>query len=100
MAGLRIPERAEKLCRRQKLESDTTAASYSPGVKGSAGEQGAVVVVTDEVGHRCGAIACGGLADCTDIDFVLGVPNVQQENVIHQHRVRRNHTTFQRNAHH
>lgn len=82
------------------FNSETSAASYAPGVKGSAGEQGAIVVVTDEVRHRCGAMAGGRLADCTDLNLVLGVPYIQQENIIHQHGVRRNHTAFQKSTHH
>lgn len=76
------------------LRKKTSDVSDSPGVKGGAGEQGAVVVVTDEVRRRRGAIAGGRLADGADVDRVLGVPYVQQEDVIHQHGVRRNHATY------
>lgn len=88
----RLRERQRgRVCERQQKTSDV---SDSPGVKGSAGEQGAVVVVTDEVRRRRGAIAGGGLADGADVHLVLGVPYVQQEDVIHQHGVRRNHATY------
>lgn len=68
----------------------------SPGVKGSAGQQGAVIVVPDEV-RRCGSPAAGGrFADRADLDFVLVVPYIQQENVVHQHSIRRDCTAWHR----
>lgn len=86
------------------LTSHDMVASHtrvcSPGVKGLPGEQGAIVVVSDEVRRRCGTVAAGRLADCTDLDLVLGVPYVQQENVVHQHGVGRNHTACRKNTHH
>lgn len=56
-------------------------------------------MAADEVRRRRGAIASGGFADRPDLHLVLRVPHVQQENVIHQHGVRRDHATFQENRH-
>lgn len=89
----------EKLLTSHDLFASHTGV-YSPGVKGLPGEQGAIIVVSDEVRRRCGTVAARRLADCTDLDLVLGVPYVHQENVVHQHGVGWNHTACQKNTHH
>lgn len=70
-------------------ESHPTTAS--PGVKGLAGEQGAVVVVADEVRRRRRAVAARRFEHNADLHLVLGVPNVQQEDVVDQDGVGRDH---------
>lgn len=72
-------------------ESHPTAAS--PGVKGLAGEQGAVVVVADEVRRRRRAVAARRFEHDADLHLVLGAPNVQQEDVVDQDGVGRDHAT-------
>lgn len=67
----------------------------SPGVKGLTGEQGAVVVVTDEIRRRRHAVAARRLADDADLHLVLGVPHVQQQDIKNQDGVRRDHTACQ-----
>lgn len=52
-------------------------------------------MVTDKIRRRTRAVAALGLADRADLDLVLCVPYVQQENIVHQHGVGRNHTTCQ-----
>lgn len=63
----------------------------SPGVKGLAGEQGAVVVVADEVRRRRRAVAARRFEHNADLQLVLGVPNVEQEDVEDQDGVGRDH---------
>lgn len=52
-------------------------------------------MVTDEVCRGSGALAVRGSAERPDLDLVLCVPYVQQEDIVHQHGVRRNHATWQ-----
>jgi len=70
----------------------------SPGVERRPGQQRAVVVVADEVGGRGGPRAAGRFVESPNLDLVLGVPDVQQENVVHQHGVGRNHAACRRDV--
>lgn len=55
----------------------THPKTASPGVKGLAGEQGAVVLVADEVRRRRRAVTARRFGHNADVHLVFGIPNVQ-----------------------
>lgn len=72
---------------------DREVSSSAPGVKAFPRQQRAVVVVADKIGGCAGAAAARRLADRTDLDLVLRVPDVQQEDIVHQGGVWGDHAT-------
>lgn len=85
---LKFAHETQRLFKKSKKSHPKTV---SPGVKGLAGEQGAVVMVADEVRMRSRAVAARRFGQNADLHLVFGVPNVQQEDIVNQDGVGRYH---------